>query len=283
MKLLIVPNFYSYYDINMISGLSQALTDLGLCNKILRSSVFDSDLNNIVKHGSFDCVLRINKFRPSELDKNVRHISWFQDFDLIDRVNADKVKDGDIIYSTSKFERLGIPVNQVQNSILPMAVDANYDKLYGFNASKIKKYDFGLAGFIPEINRNISFFAILKFLFAQKFRSIPIIGNLSLTRIFLNFISRSVPYPFDKTLMQAVELNYKPLTGTLDIQELEQKILDILGKTKSFKKSIIRYIKVNYTIFFLKKKIKEFYVLNCFFDFALHNSIAWCCREHQDT
>ena len=36
--------------------------------------------------------------------------------------------------------------------------------------------------------------------------------------------------------MQAVELNYKPLTGTLDIQELEQKILDILGKTKSFKK-----------------------------------------------
>ena len=83
MKLLIVPNFYSYYDINMISGLSQALTDLGLCNKILRSSVFDSDLDNIVKHGSFDCVLRINKFRPSELDKNVRHISWFQDFDLI--------------------------------------------------------------------------------------------------------------------------------------------------------------------------------------------------------
>ena len=120
----------------------------------------------------------------------------------------------------------------------------------------------------------------MKFLFAQKFRSIPIIGNLSLTRIFLNFISRSVPYPFDKTLMQAVELNYKPLTGTLDIQELEQKILDILGKTKSFKKKYNKIYKSKLYNFFFKKKIKEFYVLNCFFDFALHNSIAWCCREY---
>ena len=128
MKLLIIPNFNSRYDVDMVDGLSSAFNDLGVESYYLRDSVIDQALNDIVKFGSFDCILRVNRFRPKTLSKNVRHISWVQDFDTIDRSYIQELKDGDILYTTGDLKRLGLSLTNSKTQILPLAVDLNIDK-----------------------------------------------------------------------------------------------------------------------------------------------------------
>ena len=67
MKLLIIPNFNSRYDVDMVGGLSSAFNDLGVESYYLRDTVFDHNLNDIAKFGSFDCILRVNRFRPKKI------------------------------------------------------------------------------------------------------------------------------------------------------------------------------------------------------------------------
>ena len=57
MKLVIIPNFHTRYDVEMISGLSNEFIDLGITNNILISPVDYFRLNHISKSSSFDCVI----------------------------------------------------------------------------------------------------------------------------------------------------------------------------------------------------------------------------------
>ena len=161
MKLLIIPNFNSRYDVDMVGGLSSAFNDLGVESYYLRDNVFDHNLNDIAKFGSFDCILRVNRFRPKTLNKNVRHISWFQDFDTIDRSAIQELKDGDILYTTGDLKRLGISLINSKTQILPLAVDLNSDKFNKHIKQLTSQYDFGLVGFIPDIPVKKSNYAII--------------------------------------------------------------------------------------------------------------------------
>ena len=107
MKLLIVPNFREIYDQNMTAELGKAFTAQGVNNAVITSPINDVFLNKLVKEEKFDCIFRINRFRPHSLDKNVSNF-WFQDFDLINVDQINVSKSDDIIYSTGTLDRLGI-------------------------------------------------------------------------------------------------------------------------------------------------------------------------------
>ena len=96
-----------------------------MCSKISNKR---SSSEYFVKKEKFDCVFRVNRFRPHDLDKNVRHISWFQDFDLINNYDFVTPLDDDIIYSTTSLTRLGLKndVTKIKNRILPLAISNDY-------------------------------------------------------------------------------------------------------------------------------------------------------------
>ncbi len=282
MRLLIFPNFSNPYDIRMTTGLGRAFTELGILNFVIKSPINENFVNILAKSVSADVVLRINRTRPDNLDKNIRHLSWFQDYDILNNFDFSKFLGDDILYSTAPSERFGIDLDSnVRQIVLPLGIDYDYDKNLN-NVRKIELYDFGLAGFLPAYNpdQDINKKIFKRYHFSQIIRKFPILGNLLITRIFSNIICSDLPFPFNTALNNLVDVNYKPLTGSLDIKLMEKKMLDTIKiKISDLKKYNKNYRKnknsiLNVPFNYLKNSNYNVYNL------ALKRAISWSCREY---
>ena len=79
-KFLLIPNTSFHYDLNQLNEIKKQLLNFGHSARVLEDRVSDFELINITSQEYFDCIFRVNYGRPEKLNKNIRFISWFQDF-----------------------------------------------------------------------------------------------------------------------------------------------------------------------------------------------------------
>ena len=113
-------------------------------------------------------------------------------------------------------------------------------------------------------------------MFANLIRSIPL---LHLFFIEFDKLILIVFLTLQKHLCKLLN-NYDPLTGSLDINELEKKILEIIKLNKSNKKKYEKNYDSNLiSKFFFSSQNSNFSKYNLF-NLALHETVAWCCRQY---
>ena len=237
MKILLIPNFSNYYDQRMIRDLSNALKLEGEDSYYLLQPISEKYLSKFCYSYNFDVVLQINKLRPIHhpLPRNTRHISWFHDVfpSLSFNYNDLNIKD-DICYALSSPENLSIPIyKNCKYEILSTGV--NYQEL---SLPLDYECDFSFCGFIPNVHRVDSIITLISFYLAETVRRIPYIRDFLFIRMINNYLSEYPPKKIINDLKSLIELNYNPLTGSLDIRHLEKLIYDFLNLPSYYHKRL---------------------------------------------
>lgn len=241
MKILLIPAHSSIYDYNMIFELSEALKLKGLECFPLRNPINNFTLKKLCETYNFDVVFQVNRFRPSKniLPKKIRHISWFQDvFPTTLKSNIDFL-DQDILYTLGNKKLLGLEdFNKIKSFALYTGVNKKDLHKYSYLEKKYVK-DFSLVGFIPTANFNIDI-SPKEFLsneISELIRNIPFISNIKSVRLLNNYLTR-INNRLINDLKSGIELNYLPLTGSLNIKNLEDIIFELLPYSKKYKEKL---------------------------------------------
>ena len=83
LNFLLVPFILNNYDLEQLENIRKELIKLDHSVKILNKLTTEDELSEIINDGNFDCIFRVNGPRPRRIKKNVRFITWYQDFFMI--------------------------------------------------------------------------------------------------------------------------------------------------------------------------------------------------------
>lgn len=151
MKILMIPAVANRYDQIMNEHFAVELRELGAEVHLLLGPVRPGALRRLCLEYNYDVVFRVNSGRSDkvELPKNIRHVSWFQDFHYItQRKELKVVHDDDIIYflgdagSMGLRKKLACKVSHMYTGVIGEGMPISPD---GAPAD----YSLSLAGFIP--------------------------------------------------------------------------------------------------------------------------------------
>ena len=80
LKILLIPNLISKYDLNQLSNIKETFLKFEIDSHIFNIDYSEDNLKNFLKINNFNIIFAVNKSRPVWLSKKIRFISWFQDF-----------------------------------------------------------------------------------------------------------------------------------------------------------------------------------------------------------
>ncbi len=238
-KFLLIPNAANFYDINQLVEIKNQLLNFGHQADVMDDKIDDLTLINFLSKNNYDYVFRVNKGRPKELKKNIRFISWFQDFYFDSEAELESLIDGDIIYFYSSEKSFGVKKKpKCLSSLLYPGISEKNVTNNLFDLSKQKKlenfqnFDFSLCGYIPEgvhINFNPLFYR--NFEIKDKCCFDPFLENR-----FRGFLNNKEEVSIEKikkviiSLQALTEINYKPLSGDLNVKLISKKIKNKIKK-----------------------------------------------------
>jgi Glycosyl transferases group 1 len=184
LKFLITPNYAAPYDQRMVNGLADGLNAIGHQALALSTPISSREVATQCEKHSIDIVLQVNRTRSPdiELPKNIRYISWYQDvFPETVKGFAECFRESDILYALGDPKVLGLEADMPCN--VGCLLSGVDQRIFNHKKSNgHAKIDFSLCGFIPAPPRTRGLFEIM---------------------------------------LETVEQNYQPLSGSLDIHELE--------------------------------------------------------------
>jgi hypothetical protein len=250
LRILIVPNLSNSYDIRMVNGLAEGFNQLGCFARAIKGSISDHGLSQLCKNLSINVVIQINKSRPlnTELSKNVRWISWYQDIFPKDLESFGQgFKQDDIIYTLGEPEALGLEENNpFFRGALFTGVGAS---TLNYRPVSTALKDFSLCGYIPAppvLKKDLR--TDLLWYLNMQLKKVPLLSrsNIYLVTLYLLFKKKLplnyIPYSAQHEIKLIVDTIYRPLRGELDINELSGAMGDIqnLFSLKKRKKNNIK-------------------------------------------
>ena len=265
LNFLLVPFILNNYDLEQLENIRKELIKLDHSVKILNKLTTEDELSEIINDGNFDCIFRVNGPRPRRIKKNVRFITWYQDFFYDSKVHLKSFNKNDIVYFYASAEAFGVKekINCYTSNFYPGINDTEegYNLLSISKLTSINKYqniDLSLLGAIPSV---LSLCNVNDF----HYRNYPINQFHNMANIdYYNFlqeidkdekgISLEAYKEFICDLQNIVELNYKPLSGELEVFKIAKKI----------KIKLVNYLKIQIKRFlkdgkcFLVHNIQDF-------------------------
>jgi len=251
-KFLLVPNTDNPYDKRMMKSFGCALESFGHSYHISKCSEL-SYLEDCLVH-SPDVVLAVNKNRPKNraIKGNIIYLSWFQDV-YPETSDGLHFEGDDILYILGTPEQLGIKLSGLNVPIFSL-----YTGVGKLNEVEKKSdlCDFSLCGGLPLDIEYPERYSISPFSERKDLCSI-IIAKLIIAKAGRNFLGMNYDNCMIKKCKAIVEREYKPLTGTLDINDLYDLLLNTLGResTKVDKADKIILSMLNLAPNFILKKI----------------------------
>ena len=243
-KFLLIPNKSSHYDLNQLNEIKKQLLNFGHSARVLKDRVSDFELINITSQEYFDCIFRVNFGRPEKLNKNIRFISWFQDFYHNSNEELYNFQKDDIVYFYASPKSFGVKkkLECFSSQFYPgISNDFVTEDLPSINSKKnIKAYqhiDFSICGYIPS--------AYMTNLNTFYFRNYPLEENHSQDEIFRGFFrnfadKREKIKPIEDykkfviDLQTITELNYQPLSGKLNVEKISNLIKKKISENFEF-------------------------------------------------
>ena len=197
-------------------------------------------MSELVNEGNYNCVFRVNGPRPFKIKKDVRFITWYQDFYFDSIKQLESFKSSDIVYFYTAPEAYGIQkkLNCLTSNFYPGINDINngedlqsISKITSIN--KYQNVDLSLLGVM--ISLNICNFNNFHYRNYKNFENHQV-ANMDYS-YFINELDKDEKKltineykEFVCELQNIVELNYKPLSGELEIFELVKKIRKTIKK-----------------------------------------------------
>ena len=242
-KFLLIPNASNFYDINQLAEIKSVLVDHNHTVDFLDKEISDVSLINLVEKNSYNCVLRVNKGRPEELKKNVRFISWFQDFYYNSEKELNNFLQNDLVYFYTTPEIFGVDkkLNCFSSILYPGISEKNVEpNLPELNKkNQIESYqniDFSICGFMPA-SHNVNF---NQFYFRNFNTDNKSTFDGYLKTNLINFIEKyEENLSLEKVkkiliyLQSLTEILYEPLSGNLDTKFISKKIEEKLSRELS--------------------------------------------------
>ena len=243
-KFLLIPNKSSHYDLNQLNEIKKQLLNFGHSARVLKDRVSDFELISISSQEYFDFIFRVNFGRPEKLNKNIRFISWFQDFYHNSNEELYNFQKDDIVYFYASPKSFGVKkkLECFSSQFYPgISNDFVTEDLPSINSKKnIKAYqhiDFSICGYIPS--------AYMTNLNTFYFRNYPLEENHSQDEIFRGFFrnfadKREKIKPIEDykkfviDLQTITELNYQPLSGKLNVEKISNLIKKKISENFEF-------------------------------------------------
>lgn len=223
-KFLIISYNATNYDARMIKGLKEGFESLGFIAAHIAHPINIETILELCNSIGFNVVIEINGMKPAiEIPRHIRYISWIQDVfvNTSAKIKDMSLRDGDILYTLGDPRLICLEINSnIMTSPLFTGVSPWILNYKNYNNERL--IDFSLCGYIPKkliIETNIK--KIIVWHLDRLMALIPFIGNISiLQNAYLN------PAAIIK-MSDCVSSLYKPLSGSLDIYQLEKEIRNI--------------------------------------------------------
>jgi len=234
-KFLIIASNASSYDARMVKGLRKGFESLGFIAADIAHPINIEAILGLCNSQGFNVVIQINGIKPAvEFPKHIRYISWIQDvfIDTCAKISGSPLRDGDILYTLGSPRMLGLKIDSdTMTSTLFTGVSPEILNYKNYNNEGFT--DFSLCGYIPnKLVLSTDLKKIIVWHLDRLMALLPLIGNISISQTaYLNGAAILM-------MSDLVSSCYKPLTGSLDIDQLEKEIRDI---TKNY--SDIRRVK----------------------------------------
>ena len=240
LNFLLVPFVCNNYDLNQLQDIKEELIKNGHSATIINRIITEDKLSELVNEGNYNCVFRVNGPRPFKIKKDVRFITWYQDFYFDSIKQLESFKSSDIVYFYTAPEAYGIQkkLNCLTSNFYPGINDINngedlqsISKITSIN--KYQNVDLSLLGVM--ISLNICNFNNFHYRNYKNFENHQV-ANMDYS-YFINELDKDEKKltineykEFVCELQNIVELNYKPLSGELEIFELVKKIRKTIKK-----------------------------------------------------
>ena len=240
LNFLLVPFIYNNYDLNQLQDIKEELIKSGHSATKINRIITEDELSELINEGNYNCVFRVNGPRPCKIKKDVRFITWYQDFyyDSEDQLNS--FHKNDIIYFYASPKAFGIKQKMpcYTSSLYPGINEINEaDNLINISKEKsIQEYqsiDFSLLGAILSLNIcNFNTFHYRNYKNFQNHQQANMDYSYFINRLDKDEKKLTINEykEFICELQNIVELNYKPLSGELEIFELVKKIRKTIKK-----------------------------------------------------
>ena len=113
INILLIPHNLLAYDLNQLDDLKDAFSKLNINSEVLKKKYSQKKLKIFLEDNNFNVVLAVNIGRPSKLNKNIKFISWFQDFYYDSDKLLENHLESDIIYFYASKESFGVEKNKL--------------------------------------------------------------------------------------------------------------------------------------------------------------------------
>ena len=240
LNFLLVPFICNNYDLNQLQDIKEELIKSGHSATKINRIITEDELSELVNEGNYNCVFRVNGPRPYKIKKDVRFITWYQDFYFDSIKQLESFKSSDIVYFYTAPEAYGIQkkLNCLTSNFYPGINDINngedlqsISKITSIN--KYQNVDLSLLGVMISVN--ICNFNTFHYRNYKNFENHQV-ANMDYS-YFINELDKDEKKltineykEFVCELQNIVELNYKPLSGELEIFELVKKIRKTIKK-----------------------------------------------------
>jgi hypothetical protein len=229
--LIISPGYHSDYYFDLLTNLQLELKNLGHEARIINRDVDCTFLNKLIQKENVNVVLQINALRNRFLDlpKNTIFISWFQDIFPGDESFIDEnIADDNYIVTLGDPEILGFR-NKPKNFLGTLYSGVSDRNLSIYSPQSKHMYSATICGFIPHYSPSIK---RSNFTY-ETFQKIPYPLN-TFYKTLVNGSLKDLSYFYNRMSL-IVDLNYTPLSGSLDISELEAFIRSDLNFYDDFR------------------------------------------------
>jgi len=222
--LLLPPSTENYY-FDMLDSLSDALKKMGHFAYVLKNNVDCQFLSKLIRNLDIDVVFQINALLNPNLDLPSKTIflSWFQDIFPGDENIINKT-----IVSNNYILTLGCPeivglTKKPKNYLGSFFSGVSTYTLDSYDETVLQDTDVNICGFIPYVPYQKK----IGRLNLRKIQSIPFPVN-TIFKLLLNGSVLDQRY-FIGEMSEIVRSIYSPLTGSLDVFNLEKTLRSQLG------------------------------------------------------
>ena len=243
-NFLLIPFAYNIYDLSQLEEIKNELIKFGHKAFKLEKKITEEGLCKLINNGDFNCVFRVNGPRPKKIKKNIRFITWYQDYFYDSDNQLESFKSSDIVYFYTAPEAYGIQKkpNCLTSNFYPGINDIDSgDDLHSISKiTSINKYqnvDLSLLGAILSVN-------ICNFNNSY-FRNYNIDENHKIAELDHSYFLKQINKKEKKIsinkfkeliceLQNIVELSYKPLSGELEVFRIAKKIKEKIMENFEF-------------------------------------------------
>lgn len=260
LKILLVPNFSTRYDLKILRYLAAELSNLGCDCEVslhpLTSNKIYYTIDSIAyklkktekevyREIRADVLLEINRFRSKYLNKKITHINWIQDLPKREFRYLERIQNNSIHYLYGSPAFFGLDKKKL-NFKNQKILFAGYSPKNS-NLVRSEKYDINLLGYMSTIfevcgskddyffgtHQNLSQKSILSLVCKQILRKPFILINI-LKGLSLNLPSKYFVSNEFKSLLQIIREKYDPLTGNLNMNMFGKKENYFIEELKNY-------------------------------------------------